>query len=134
MLYTFHLYFFNAHIQLCINFLIGYLCFMENLFYYCQIILSSSCIKFFAFSFPIFIPSFSYLCFSLNKVNLCTLAQSLSRIQLFVTPCTANPRLFCPWDFPGRNTRVSCHYLLQEIFPAGGSNPVSWIGRWILYH
>jgi len=51
-----------------------------------------------------------------------------------VTPCTANPRLFCPWDFPGRNTRVSCHYLLQEIFPAGGSNPVSWIGRWILYH
>ena len=22
-------------------------------------------------------------------------------------------RLFCPWDFPGKNTRVGCHSLLQ---------------------
>ena len=26
-------------------------------------------------------------------------------------------RLLCPWDFPGRNTRVGCHFLLQGIFP-----------------
>ena len=25
-------------------------------------------------------------------------------------------RLLCPWDSPGRNTGVSCHALLQEIF------------------
>ena len=25
-------------------------------------------------------------------------------------------RLLCPWDFPGRNTRVCFHFLLQEIF------------------
>ena len=25
-------------------------------------------------------------------------------------------RLFCPWDFPGKNSRVGCHFLLQQIF------------------
>ena len=25
--------------------------------------------------------------------------------------------LFCPWDSPGKNTGVICHYLLQGIFP-----------------
>ena len=31
-------------------------------------------------------------------------------------------RLFCPWDFPGKNTRVDCHFLLQGIFPTEGLN------------
>ena len=26
-------------------------------------------------------------------------------------------RLFCPWDFLGKNTAVGCHFLLQGIFP-----------------
>jgi len=26
-------------------------------------------------------------------------------------------RLLCPWDFPGKNTGVGCHCLLQGIFP-----------------
>ena len=26
-------------------------------------------------------------------------------------------RLFCPWDFPGKNTEVGYHFLLQGIFP-----------------
>ena len=25
-------------------------------------------------------------------------------------------RLFCPWNFPGKNTGVGCHFLLQGIF------------------
>ena len=29
----------------------------------------------------------------------------------------------CPWDFPGKNTGVACHSLLQGIFPTQGSNP-----------
>ena len=33
------------------------------------------------------------------------------------------PRLLCPWDFPGKNTRVGCLLLLQGIFPTYGSNP-----------
>ena len=32
-------------------------------------------------------------------------------------------RLLSPWDFPGKNTGVGCHLLLQWIFPTVGSNP-----------
>ena len=32
-------------------------------------------------------------------------------------------RLLCPWDSPGKSTRVGCHFLLQGIFPTQGSNP-----------
>ena len=28
-----------------------------------------------------------------------------------------------PWDFPGKNTGVGCHFLLQGIFPTQGLNP-----------
>ena len=31
-------------------------------------------------------------------------------------------RLLCPWDFPGKNTRVGCHFLLQGTFLIQGSN------------
>ena len=31
--------------------------------------------------------------------------------------------LLCPWDSPGKNARVDCHFLLQEIFLTQGSNP-----------
>ena len=43
-------------------------------------------------------------------------------------------RLLCPWDFPGKNTRVGCHFLLQGISLIQGSNHASCIGRQILYH
>ena len=29
-------------------------------------------------------------------------------------------RLLCPWDFPGKNTGVCCHFLLQGIFLTQG--------------
>ena len=35
-------------------------------------------------------------------------------------------RLLCPWDFPGRNIGVGCHFLLQGTFPTQGSNPGVW--------
>ena len=34
-----------------------------------------------------------------------------------------DPPGYCPWDFPGKNTGVSCHFLLQGIFTSQGSNP-----------
>ena len=49
-------------------------------------------------------------------------------------------RLLCPWDSPGKNTRVGCHSLLQGIFPTQGPRDqtrVSYISctcRWVLYH
>ena len=30
--------------------------------------------------------------------------------------------LLCPWDSPGKSTRMGCHALLQGIFPTQGSN------------
>ena len=48
-------------------------------------------------------------------------------------PTLCNPwtvactRLLHPWDFPGKNTRVGCHFLLQGVFPTQGSNLVSGI-------
>ena len=40
-------------------------------------------------------------------------AKSLSHVRLFATPWTA--RLLCPWDFPGKSTRVGCHCLLHRL-------------------
>ena len=55
---------------------------------------------------------------------MCTPAQSLSRVQLFCDPMDWSlPCFLCPWDFPGKNTGVSCHFLLQGICPIQGSNP-----------
>ena len=47
-----------------------------------------------------------------------------SVISDFLRPCEVYPaRLLCPWDFPGKNTGMGCHALLQGIFPTQGSNP-----------
>ena len=49
--------------------------------------------------------------------------KSLSRVQLFATPLTEKPTmLLCPWDFPGKNTGVGCHFLLQGVFLTQGLN------------
>ena len=34
--------------------------------------------------------------------------------------CCCLVRLLCPWDFPGRNIGMGCHFLLQEISPTHG--------------
>ena len=39
----------------------------------------------------------------------------------------------CPWDFPGKNTGVACHSLLQRIVPIQGSNPDLLHCREMLY-
>ena len=55
----------------------------------------------------------------------------LSHVQLFATVLIGTwwpyglepPQLSCPWDFPGKNTGVGCHFLHQGIFPPQGVNP-----------
>ena len=39
-------------------------------------------------------------------------------------------RLLCPWDSPGKNTGVGCHFLLQGIFLTQGSNLHLLLGRY----
>ena len=42
-------------------------------------------------------------------------------------------RLFCPWNFPSKNTGVGSHSLLQGIFTTQGLNPGLLHCRQILY-
>ena len=37
------------------------------------------------------------------------------------------PRLFCPWNFPGKNTGVGCLFLLQGIFSPQENEPTSLV-------
>ena len=65
----------------------------------------------------------------------------LSRVQLFVASQTVAHQaplptrlLLCPWNFPGQNTGVDCHFLLQGIFPPQGLNLVSCTdSTWTLF-
>ena len=53
----------------------------------------------------------------------------------FLRPHGLQPtRLLRPWDFPGRNTGVGCHCLLQEIFLTQRLNPSLLHCRQMLYH
>ena len=61
--------------------------------------------------------------------------QALSHVQLFATPWTVTYQdPFCPHDFPGKNTGVSCHFLLWGSSRIRGQTCISSIGRHILYH
>ena len=53
----------------------------------------------------------------------CCCLVAKSRLTLFCNPWTAATRLLCPWDFPGKNTGVGCHFLFWGIFPIQGSIP-----------
>ena len=80
--------------------------------------------------------SYSYLRYT--EWNVCT--QSCLTLLL---PFGLQPtRLLCPWNFPGKNTKVSshsllqntgvgCHFLLQGLFLTQGSNPclLHWAGK-----
>ena len=42
----------------------------------------------------------------------------------YLTIATPQPaRFLCQWDFPGKNTGVGYHFLLEGIFPTWGLNP-----------
>ena len=49
--------------------------------------------------------------------------KSFSRVWLFATPCTIVCQALSPWDFPGKNTGVGCHFLLQGNFLTQGLKP-----------
>ena len=50
-------------------------------------------------------------------IFVCTHAQLLSCVDSLWPHGLLPTRLLCPWHFPGKNTGVGCHVLLQEIFP-----------------
>ena len=54
-------------------------------------------------------------CKSRTMEDLESSKSSLSRVRLF-------PGSSCPWDSPGNDTGVCCHFLLQGILPTQGWN------------
>ena len=46
-------------------------------------------------------------------------------VQLFVTQGLWAIRLLCPWNFPGKNTGLGCHFLLQGDLPDPGIKSMS---------
>ena len=74
--------------------------------------------------------------------NLLILFRRLSSVQFSrsVLPDSLWPqglkpaRLICPWNSPGKNSRLGSHSLLHEIFPTQGSNPCLLHCRQVLYH
>ena len=57
-----------------------------------------------------------------KAVNYLIVVQLLTHVQFFATPWTT--RLLSPWGSPGKNARVSCHFLVQGILLDQGSNPL----------
>ena len=84
------------------------------------------------------------LIFGLNAVitslDFVVLVWELVSVSRPVVPDSLQPhgvqptRLFCPWDFPGEDPRVGCHFLLQGIFLTQGSNLDLLHCRQILHH
>ena len=76
----------------------------------------------------LFLESWRHMCCTV----LCLVAQSC------LTLCDAMdhspPGSSVHGDSPGKNTEVSCHALLQGIFPTQASNPGLLYCRQILYH
>ena len=63
-------------------------------------------------------------------------SESVSRSVVFdsLRPHGLYPaRLLCPWNSPGKNTGVVCHFLLQGIVPTQELNPSLLHCRQILY-
>ena len=64
----------------------------------------------------------------LAKLVLLTMCEVKWSVSCSVMPNSLWPyglqptRLLCPWGFPGKNTGVGCHFLLQGIFLTQGSN------------
>ena len=72
----------------------------------------------------------SFPCITRPIESVCVSYSAVSMHPMDLYPV----RLLCPWNSPGKNTRVGFHFLLQGIFPTQGSNLGLWHYRQILYH
>ena len=64
----------------------------------------------------------------------CLHAQSLVCVRLLATPWTVACQVPLSMGFPGKNTRVGYHFLLQGIFLTLGSKPGFLHCKQIVYH
>ena len=55
------------------------------------------------------------------SIDMCSVAQSCLTLRGPMDYSSHSSS--CPWNFSGKNTGVSCHFLLQRIFLTQGLNP-----------
>ena len=80
----------------------------------------------------------TYSCLGNQRVHQYKGEVKVSVSQSYPTLAHASWTVACqaprPWGFPGKNTGVGCHSLLQGIFLTQGLNPGLLPCRQILYH
>ena len=67
-------------------------------------------------------PHFRWILYQLSHQGSCSVASNSLWWHGLQTP-----RLLCPWNSPGKNVRMGCHFFLQEIFPTRDRTQVSCI-------
>ena len=75
--------------------------------------------------------SYQTKAYKLYHCGCCLVAKSCLTL---LRPCGQEPaRLLCPWDFPGKNTEVGCHFLLKGMFLTQKLNPslLHWLPWWL---
>ena len=72
----------------------------------------------------------SFLILETKAVMFLTVAQSRSQVRLLRSHGMQPARFLCPWDFPGKNTGVGCHFPPPKDLPESGVKPTSpaWAG------
>ena len=55
--------------------------------------------------------------------NCCVLLSSHSVMSVSDSLWPHGHRLLCPWNSPGKNTGVGCHFLVEDMFSTQGLNP-----------
>ena len=84
-------------------------------------------------TFPLYTPPFKYIDDIWQLVLMCCLVSQLCLTLCNTMDCSP-PGSSVHGDSSGKNTRVSCHALLQEFFPTQGSKPGFLHCGWILHH
>ena len=83
--------------------------------YFCHLHIFSSFLLEFTCGLSISTYFFARAKLSVKVLSCSVMSDSLPSSELLPSS------LLCLWDFPGKNTRVGCHFLLQEILPTQGN-------------
>ena len=72
----------------------------------------------------------SFLILETKAVMFSIVVQSWRQVRLLRSHGMQPARLLCPWDFPGKNTGVGCHFPPPKDLPESGVEPTSpaWAG------
>ena len=64
-------------------------------------------------AYPIYIKWKKAMLINVHVSAVAADAKSLQSYQTLCDPIDGSPPGSCSWDFPGKNTGVGCHFLLQ---------------------